>query len=192
MSLTAIECPDGVCHSHHGGHAVPRTAMQKNLQGHGREWCERLAERIYEMSVDTYAQTVMPSLHSSGWQRRHLDWEFKLANEGSEPDEALVEGIINATESFLRSSEVHRLFIQELVQGTFDEAAEDTLRANAVHNLIENEILAMLKTRKEELLAKIAGDLLNDADGNTELAKSAAAEGLNEVERLLMNHTEAV
>ena len=192
MSLSAIECPDGVCHSHHGGHAVSRTTMQKNLQGHGREWCERLAERIYEMSVDTYAQTVMPSLHSSGWQRRHLDWEFKLANKGSEPDEALVEGIINATESFLRSSEVHRLFIQELVQGTFDEAAEDTLRANAVHNLIENEILSMLKTRKEELLAKIAGDLLNDADGNTELAKSVAAEGLNEVERLLMNHTEAV
>ena len=28
--------------------------------------------------------------------------------------------MINATESFLRSSEVHRLFIQELVQGTFD------------------------------------------------------------------------
>ena len=80
MSLTAIECPDGVCHSHHGGHAVPRTAMQKNLQSHGKEWCERLAERIYEMSVDTYSQTVMPSLHSSGWQRKHLDWEFKLAN----------------------------------------------------------------------------------------------------------------
>ena len=59
MSISAIECPDGVCHSHHGGHAVPRTAMQKNLQGHGREWCERLAERIYEMSVDTYAQTVI-------------------------------------------------------------------------------------------------------------------------------------
>ncbi len=97
MSLSAIECPDGVCHSHHGGHAVPRTAMQKNLQGHGREWCERLAERIYEMSVDTYAQTVMPSLHASGWQRRHLDWEFKLSKQGSEPDEALVEGIINAT-----------------------------------------------------------------------------------------------
>ena len=67
MSLSAIECPDGVCHSHHGGHAVPRTTMQKNLHSHGREWCERLAERIYEMSVDTYAQTVMPSLHSSGW-----------------------------------------------------------------------------------------------------------------------------
>ncbi len=104
MSLTAIECPDGVCHSHHGGHAVPRTAMQKNLQSHGKEWCERLAERIYEMSVDTFSQTVMPSLHSSGWQRKHLDWEFKLANKESEPDEALVEGIINATESFLRSS----------------------------------------------------------------------------------------
>ena len=151
MSLTAIECPDGVCHSHHGGHAVPRTAMQKNLQSHGKEWCERLAERIYEMSVDTYSQTVMPSLHSSGWQRKHLDWEFKLANKESEPDEALVEGIINATESFLRSSEVHRLFIQELVQGTFAEAKDDKLPSKAVRKVIENEIIVMIEGKKEEL-----------------------------------------
>ena len=66
MSIKAIECPDGVCHSHHGGHAVPRQTMQRNLENHGKDWCEKLAERIYEMSVDTYSQTVMPSLHSSG------------------------------------------------------------------------------------------------------------------------------
>ena len=131
MSIKAIECPDGVCHSHHGGHAVPRQAMQKNLEKHGKDWCEKLAERIYEMSVDTYSQTVMPSLHSAGWQRRHLDWEFKLAENDSEPDEALVEGIINATESFLRSSEVHRLFIQELVQGTFEEANDKKIISKA-------------------------------------------------------------
>jgi len=192
MSISAIECPDGVCHSHHGGHAVPRTAMQKNLQKHGREWCERLAERIYEMSVDTYAQTAMPSLHSSGWQRKHLDWEFKLAQQESEPDEALVEGIINATESFLRSSEVHRLFIQELVQGTFAEASEDTLRATAVKKLIEDEVLSMLKERKENLLDRIGEELLNDAKGDRDLARNAAAEGLDEVEKLLLNHTEAI
>ncbi len=192
MSLSAIECPNGVCHSHHGGHAVPRTTMQQNLQGHGREWCERLAERIYEMSVDTYSQTVMPSLHASGWQRRHLDWEFKLANKESEPDEALVEGIINATESFLRSSEVHRLFIQELVQGTFAEATDDTLRSTAVQKLIENEILKIIEERKEELLDRLAEDLLTDAKGDFELARNAAGEGIEEVERLLVNHTEAV
>ncbi|WP_320668112.1 EF-1 guanine nucleotide exchange domain-containing protein [Prochlorococcus sp. MIT 1307] len=192
MSLSAIECPDGVCHSHHGGHAVPRTAMQKNLQGHGREWCERLAERIYEMSVDTYAQTVMPSLHSSGWQRRHLDWEFKLAKQESEPDEALVEGIINATESFLRSSEVHKLFIQELVQGTFAEASEDTLRASAVRKIINNEVMAMIQERKEDLLNRLAKELLTDAKGDFEVARTAAGEGLEEVERLLVNHKEAV
>ena len=192
MSISAIECPDGVCHSHHGGHAVPRSAMQENLKIHGREWCERLAERIYEMSVDTYAQTVMPSLHSSGWQRRHLDWEFKLANKDSEPDEAIVEGIINATESFLRSSEVHSLFIQELVQGTFAEATESTLRATAVRKLIKNEVMTMLDERKEELLARIGEDLLSDAKGDSELAQNAAGEGLDEVKRLLSNHTEAI
>ncbi len=192
MSISAIECPDGGCHSHHGGHAVPRTAMQKNLQVHGREWCERLAERIYEMSVDTFAQTVMPSLHASGWQRQHLDWEFKLANKDSEPDEALVEGIINATESFLRSSEVHSLFIQELVQGTFAEATESTLRATAIRKLINNEVLTMLEERKDEIVDKVGKDLLNDAKGDSILAQNAAGEGLDEVKRLLANHREAI
>ena len=192
MSIKAIECPDGVCHSHHGGHAVPRQAMQKNLQSHGREWCEKLAERIYEMSVDTYSQTVMPSLHSSGWQRRHLDWEFKLAENDSEPDEALVEGIINATESFLRSSEVHRLFIQELVQGTFEEANDKKLISKAIKTFIEEEIINSLRDRKQNLLKKLSLKLISEENISEELAFNSAKEGFEEVERLLMNHTEAV
>ena len=143
MGLSAIECPDGLCHSHHGGHAVERETMQSTLQLHGKDWCERLAERIYEISVDTFSQSVMPSLHTAGWQRRHLDWEFKLNDGESEPDRTLVDGMINATESFLRSSEVHRLFIQELVQGTFAEADNDDLRIQAVRTLVETEIVAM-------------------------------------------------
>ena len=192
MSIKAIECPDGVCHSHHGGHAVPRQAMQKNLQSHGREWCEKLAERIYEMSVDTYSQTVMPSLHSSGWQRRHLDWEFKLAENDSEPDEALVEGIINATESFLRSSEVHRLFIRELVQGTFEEANDKKLISKAIKTIIEEEIINSLRDRKQDLLKKLSAKLISEERISEELAFNSANEGFEEVERLLMNHTEAV
>ena len=192
MGLTAIECPDGVCHSHHGGHAVERHAMQEVLQEHGREWCERLAERIYEMSVDTFSQTVMPSLHAAGWQRRHLDWEFKLADQQSEPDRTLVDGIINATESFLRSSEVHRLFIQELVQGTFDEASDQHLRRSAVRDLIETELLVMLQERQEELLERLTSRLIGEAQGNAQQAHLAAYEGLQEVERLLTNHTEAI
>ncbi len=192
MPLTAIECPNGVCHSHHGGHAIDRTTMQSNLQKHGREWCERLAERIYEMSVDTYSQTVMPSLHASGWQKRHLDWEFKLDKAGSEPDATLVEGMINATESFLRSSEVHRLFIQELIEGTFAEASADSLRLSAVRKLIENEIIAMLEEQKLSLVDRVAAELLNEADGSFEMAQKATLEGLDEVEKLLLNHTESI
>jgi len=192
MSIKAIECPDGVCHSHHGGHAVPRQTMQKNLQNHGREWCEKLAERIYEMSVDTYSQTVMPSLHSSGWQRRHLDWEFKLAENDSEPDEALVEGIINATESFLRSSEVHRLFIQELVQGTFEEANDKKIISKAIKTIIEEEIINSLRIRKKDVLKKLSSKLVSEDNISQELAINSAKEGFEEVERLLMNHTEAV
>ena len=192
MSIKAIECPDGVCHSHHGGHAVPRQAMQKNLQSHGREWCEKLAERIYEMSVDTYSQTVMPSLHSSGWQRRHLDWEFKLAENDSEPDEALVEGIINATESFLRSSEVHRLFIQELVQGTFEEASDKKILSKIIKSIIEEEIITSLRAKKENLINKISTKLISEENISNELALNSAKEGYEEIEKLLINHTEAV
>ena len=119
-------------------------------------------------------------------------WEFKLANKESEPDEALVEGIINATESFLRSSEVHRLFIQELVQGTFAEAKDDKLPSKAVRKVIENEIIVMIEGRKEELTNKIAKALEEEANGDFESAKNAAVEGINDVEKLLINHTEAV
>tara|TARA_Y100001970_G_C14230521_1_gene858338 strand:+ start:685 stop:1263 length:579 start_codon:yes stop_codon:yes gene_type:complete len=192
MGLSAIECPDGVCHSHHGGHAVPRLAMQKNLQSHGREWCEKLAERIYEMSVDTYSQTVMPSLHSSGWQRKHLNWEFKLENQESEPDETLVEGIINATESFLRSSEVHRLFIQELVQGTFEEANDKKLRSKAIKEIIEDGIIQFLESEKDGLIEKITYKLSSREKISEDAAKNAVKEGFDEVERLLVNHIEAV
>ena len=192
MSIKAIECPDGVCHSHHGGHAVPRQAMQKNLEKHGKDWCEKLAERIYEMSVDTYSQTVMPSLHSAGWQRRHLDWEFKLAENDSAPDEALVEGIINATESFLRSSEVHRLFIKELVQGTFEEANDKKIISKAIKSIIEEEIVSSLREKKETLLKKISAKLISEEKVSEELAINSAKEGFEEVERLLANHSEAV
>ena len=192
MGLSAIECPDGVCHSHHGGHAVERETMKSTLQDHGRDWCERLAERIYEMSVDTFSQSVMPSLHASGWQRRHLDWEFKLAENDSEPDQTLVDGIINATESFLRSSEVHRLFIQELVQGTFDEASDDHLRAEAVRHLIEKEILTLLDENRAKLMERLTSRILEPAGGQVDRAEKAASEGLMEVERLLCNHTESL
>ena len=192
MGLSAIECPDGVCHSHHGGHAVERQTMQSTLEQHGRDWCERLAERIYEISVDSFSQSVMPSLHAAGWQRRHLDWEFKLNERESEPDRTLVDGIINATESFLRSSEVHRLFIQELVQGTFAEATEDDLRSQAVRTLVETEIVAMLDEKRQELLDRLAQQLLESAKGNFDAARTAAEDALMEVERLVINHAEAL
>lgn len=192
MGLTAIECPDGVCHSHHGGHAVERSTMHASLESHGRDWCERLAERIYEISVDTFSQSVMPSLHSAGWQRRHLDWEFKLNEQESEPDRTLVDGIINATESFLRSSEVHRLFIQELVQGTFDEAAADDLRIQAVRTLVETELLTVLEEKRQSLLERLSQSLLETAKGDVAAAAKASEEALMEVERLLVNHAEAL
>ena len=166
--------------------------MQSTLEEHGRDWCERLAERIYEISVDSFSQSVMPSLHAAGWQRRHLDWEFKLNERESEPDRTLVDGIINATESFLRSSEVHRLFIQELVQGTFAEATEDDLRSQAVRTLVETEIVAMLDEKRQELLDRLAQQLLESARGNFDAARTAAEDALMEVERLVINHAEAL
>ena len=35
MAITAVECPDGVCHSHNGGHAVEREVLRDNLHAHG-------------------------------------------------------------------------------------------------------------------------------------------------------------
>ena len=191
MALSALECPDGVCHSHHGGHAVAREEVERSLSAHGSDWCERLAERIYEISVDSFCQTVMPDLHQQGWQRRHLDWEFKLSEEPAEVERTVVDGAINAMESFLRSSEVQRLFVKELVQGTLAEASQNALRGKGIRYLIEEEMMAFLQERREDLLDRMAERMLEDAEGDFERARGCASADLNEVEHLLLNHAEA-
>jgi len=192
MALTAVECPGGVCHSHHGGHAVQREQLRDNLAAHGTDWCERLAERVYEISVDSFSQSVMPNLHQDGWQRRHLDWEFKLQHDPAEAERTLVDGAINAVESFLRSSEVQRLFVQELVHGTLAEAEANGLRQAGVRRLIEAELLALLEEQREGLLDRVAEALLERSEGDFLQARSAAAASLEEVQALLLNHAEAV
>lgn len=191
MALTALECPDNVCHSHHGGHAVAREEVERNLTAHGADWCERLAERIYEISVDSFCQTVMPNLHQQGWQRRHLDWEFKLSEEPAEVERTVVDGAINAMASFLRSSEVQRLFVKELVQGTLAEASQNPLRGKGIRYLIEEELMAFLQERRDDLLDRMAERMLEDAEGDFERARRCADADLNEVQHLLRNHAEA-
>ena len=192
MALTAVECPNGTCHSHHGGHSVEREQLRENLEAHGANWCERLAERVYEISVDSFCQTVMPNLNQDGWQRRHLNWEFKLESARDQPEKALVDGTINAMESFLRSNEVQQLFVQELVRGTLAETEASRLRQVAVGQLIEREVLALLEEQREELLERVAQGLMDEADNHFGLALEAATAGLEDVQRLLINHAEAM
>ena len=87
---------------------------------------------------------------------------------------------------------MHRLFIQELVQGTFAEATADDLRSQAVRTLVETEIVAMLEEKRQELLDRLAQQLMDAAKGDFEAARSAAEDALIEVERLVVNHAEAL
>jgi hypothetical protein len=191
MALSALDCPNGFCHSHHGGHHVNREQVEQRLSNNGESWCEKVAERTYEIAVDSFSQMVMPTLHQQGWQRRHLDWEFKLTNEPAEVERTLVDGTINALESFLRSREVQRLFVEEVVQGTFAEASQNRLRSVAIRHLIEREILVMLSEKKEELLDRMGEALRDEADGDFVRARAQASAGIREVEELLLNHAEA-
>lgn len=191
MALSALDCPNGFCHSHHGGHNVNREHVQHQLTERGQSWCEKVAERTYEIAVDSFSQMVMPSLNQQGWQRRHLEWEFKLANEPAEVERTVVDGTINALESFLKSREVQRLFVEEIVQGTMAEATSNKLRSVAIRYLIENELLVLLSEQKEALLDRIGEALRDEADGDFARARSQASEGLREVEELLLNHAEA-
>jgi hypothetical protein len=191
MPLSAVECPGDVCHSHHGGHQIERSELQENLRAHGQDWCERLAERIYEISIDTFSQTVVPMLQQQGWQKRHLDWEFKLGKEMMEVERTVADGTINAVESFLRSNEIQRLFVKELVGGTFAEADQNKMRSKAVRQVIEEELLAFLQERHDELINRVGEALLPEAGGDLEQARIQAREGLEDVHHLLVNHSEA-
>ena len=87
---------------------------------------------------------------------------------------------------------MHRLFIQELVQGTFEEANDKKIISKAIKSIIEEEIVISLREKKETLLRKISAKLVLEEKVSEELAINSAKEGFEEVERLLANHSEAV
>ena len=87
---------------------------------------------------------------------------------------------------------MHRLFIQELVQGTFEEANDKKIISKALKSIIEEEIVCSLREKKETLLKKISAKLVSEEKVSEELAINSAKEGFDEVERLLANHSEAV
>ena len=84
------------------------------------------------------------------------------------------------------------LFIQELVQGTFEEANDKKIISKAIKSIIEEEIVSTLRDKKESLLKKISAKLISEEKVSEELAINSAKEGFEEVERLLANHSEAV
>ena len=87
---------------------------------------------------------------------------------------------------------MHRLFIQELVQGTFEEANDKKIISKEIKSIIEEEIVSSLREKKETLLKKISSKLVSEEKVSEELAINSAKEGFEEVERLLANHSEAV
>ena len=46
---------------------------------------------------------------------------------------------------------MHRLFIQELVQGTFEEANDKKIISKAIKSIIEEEIVISLREKKENI-----------------------------------------
>ncbi len=87
---------------------------------------------------------------------------------------------------------MHRLFIQELVQGTFEEANDKKIISKAIKSIIEEEIVSSLRDKRETLLNKISAKLISEEKVSEEIAINSAKEGFEEVERLLANHSEAV
>ena len=77
------------------------------------------------------------------------------------------------------------------MQGTFAEASADDLRIQAVRTLVESEIV-VLDERRQELLDRLAQQLMTAANGDFDTARSAAEDALIEVERLVINHAEAL
>jgi hypothetical protein len=52
--------------------------------------------------------------------------------------------------------------------------------------------VAMLEEKRQELLDRLAHQLLESAKGNFDAARTAAEDALMEVERLVVNHAEAL
>ena len=84
------------------------------------------------------------------------------------------------------------MYKRQLVQGTFEEANDKKIISKAIKSIIEDEIVSSLREKKEILLRKISSKLVSEEKVSEELAINSAKEGFDEVERLLVNHTEAV
>jgi hypothetical protein len=57
---------------------------------------------------------------------------------------------------------------------------------------LEKELLAMLEERRPELLDRMAHQLLDTAKGDFETARHATEDAFDEVERLVLNHADAL
>jgi hypothetical protein len=87
---------------------------------------------------------------------------------------------------------VQRLFVAELVHGTLAEAGvHSNLRSRALQQLIEAELLALMREQREALLDRVAEALLNEAQGEFSRSRQEAEAAMNEVEHLLLHHAEA-
>jgi len=108
-----------------------------------------------------------------------------------EPDQTLVDGMINANESFLRSSEVHRLLIQELVERTYATVNADPLHSQALRELADSELLTIVDEMRDELLDRVVRRLMDPTDGNFSRARDAVQGSPSEIEDLLRDHVAA-
>ena len=61
-----------------------------------------------------------------------------------------------------------------------------------MRQVIEQELLAFLTEHNEELLDRVGEALMGEAQGNFDVARQQAREGLDDVHHLLVNHSEAI
>jgi hypothetical protein len=78
------------------------------------------------------------------------------------------------------------------VEGTLAETGRNPQRGRGVCWLIEQELLGWLEREREDLLDRLAMQLLEDCGGDFERARECAQLDLGAVEHLLVNHAEAV
>ena len=52
--------------------------------------------------------------------------------------------------------------------------------------------MVMLEKREEELLDRLTKKLIAGSKGDLNIAKQSALEGISEVKKLLLNHTESI
>ena len=121
-----------------------------------------------------------------------IDEQKFIYNINADTAAGFIAGELNASKLLLLTDVSGILDVNNKLISSLSLTEAKKIISKAIKVIIEEEIINSLRSNKKDLLDKLSSKLITEENVSKELAINSVKEGFEEVERLLMNHTEAV